>query len=158
MIAVLVAFLLGALFAIGLGVGGMTLPAKIIGFLDVTGAWDPSLVLVLGGAVTTYAVMYRIAMGRSRPLFAGAYVLPGLSQIDTPLVAGAAIFGIGWGMSGFCPGPAIVALVTGKTEVLAFVAAMVVGMWLHDGVSAWRQRAPSSASPTNLPATGSADG
>ncbi|HEX7927471.1 MAG TPA: DUF6691 family protein [bacterium] len=156
MIAVLVAFLLGALFAIGLGIGSMTLPAKIIGFLDVTGAWDPSLVLVLGGAVVTYAVMYRMAIGRGRPLFADAYVLPGQNRIDVPLVAGAAIFGIGWGMSGFCPGPAIVALVTGKTEVLSFVAAMIVGMWLHDGIAAWRQREASAAA--NLPVTGSADG
>jgi hypothetical protein len=158
MTTVLVAFLIGALFAIGLSIGGMTLPGKIIGFLDVAGAWDPSLVLVLAGAVVTYGMVYRYAVGRERPLLARAFVLPEQTRVDAPLVAGSAIFGIGWGMSGFCPGPAIVALVTGKTEVFVFVAAMAAGMWLHDAWANAPRRRETRAPQEAPPIAGSADG
>ncbi len=147
-------FLIGALFALGLGAGGMTLPGKILAFLDVAGAWDPSLVLVLGSAVVTYGIVYRLSLRRPRPLLAKSFVLPGQTGVDRRLVAGAVVFGIGWGLGGFCPGPAIVALVTAQPAVLAFVAAMAAGMLLHDRL-AGMGRAPATRSG---PVPASADG
>jgi len=126
-----VAFLAGALFAIGLTVAGMTQPAKVIGFLDVTGAWDPSLAFVMVGAITVHAVTRRLVLRRRAPFGAAAFDEPNARSIDAPLVAGAALFGVGWGAAGYCPGPAIVSLGTGSREALVFVAAMAVGMMAH---------------------------
>ena len=126
-------FAAGVLFALGLGISGMTHPEKIIAFLDVTGAWDPSLALVMGGAVVTYAALYRAICRRSAPLFASGFAIPTRTEIDTRLLLGAAVFGVGWGLGGFCPGPALVALASGSPAVLAFVASMLAGMVLVDG-------------------------
>jgi hypothetical protein len=123
----------GWLFAVGLGVAGMTRPSKIIGFLDVAGAWDPSLVFVMGGAVAFGLVSFAWVLKRRAPVFNGQFVLPEKAGIDPGLLGGAALFGIGWGLSGYCPGPALASLVTGNASVFVFVAAMLAGL----GVGQW---------------------
>ena len=127
----LAAFVSGVIFAIGLAIGGMTKPAKVAGFLDFTGNWDPSLVFVMGGAVMVHAVLYRLIRHRPTPLFAATFAVPTRKDIDARLIGGAALFGIGWGLSGFCPGPAITSLASGKSPVLFFVTSMIVGMYLY---------------------------
>lgn len=128
----LAALAAGLLFGLGLALSGMLDPARVQGFLDVGGAWDPSLVFVLGGAVTVSALGYAVSRGLRAPALAGAFDLPPRRPVDRPLVLGAALFGIGWGLSGFCPGPAVAALSTGAVPVLVFVAAMLAGMAIHD--------------------------
>ena len=132
MVALLAAFACGLLFAIGLIAGGMTQPSKVVAFLDVAGAWDPSLALVMGGALATHALLRRFVLRRSRPMFAATFSLPSQVDIDARLLVGAAMFGAGWGLGGFCPGPAIVALGGGMQATLVFVPAMLAGMLLHD--------------------------
>ncbi|AWN35849.1 YeeE/YedE family protein [Methylobacterium radiodurans] len=122
----------GLLFGLGLALSGMLDPARVRGFLDVGGAWDPSLVFVLGGAVSVSALGYALSRRLARPALARTFDLPTSRRIDLPLVLGAALFGIGWGLSGFCPGPAVAALSTGAAPVLVFVAAMLVGMAAHE--------------------------
>ena len=124
-------FAAGLLFASGLALSGMTHPAKVLAFLDVTGAWDPRLAFVMGGAVLVYFAADRWARRRRRPLFAAAFPPPPSSRIDARLLGGAAIFGVGWGLSGFCPGPAIVSVGAGVSAALWFVPAMLAGMALH---------------------------
>lgn len=123
-------FAFGLLFGAGLVISGMSNPAKVIGFLDISGQWDPSLAFVMGGAVVVFGVLYRLALRRHRPVLAAAYSVPDAKQVDTPLVAGALVFGVGWGLGGFCPGPAIVSAGFGDPRVWLFVAAMIVGMLL----------------------------
>jgi len=113
----------GFLFGIGLWVSGMANPRKVLGFLDITGDWDASLMLVMGGAVAVTLVGFRIYKTKLQP--------PTRKDIDFPLVAGSAIFGIGWGIAGYCPGPAITALATLSAESVVFVAALLAGGWLH---------------------------
>lgn len=120
--------LAGLIFGLGLVISGMINPAKVQNFLDFAGAWDPSLALVMGAALVVAAIGYRLAIGRTRPLFASRFHLPSLTRIDARLLCGAAIFGFGWGLSGFCPGPAIAATTLGLSEALAFTAAMLAGM------------------------------
>lgn len=123
----------GLLFAVGLAVSGMTQPAKVVGFLDVLGAWDPSLAFVMLGAVAVYLAAYRgIALKAHRPLFAERFSFPTRSDIDLPLLAGAAIFGVGWGLSGFCPGPALVSFGAGIGSARWFVPAALAGMALFN--------------------------
>jgi uncharacterized membrane protein YedE/YeeE len=98
--------------------------------LDLFGAWDPSLLFVMGGAITVYAVAYRVIVKQPRPLLADAFVLPARSAIDGKLVGGAALFGVGWGLGGYCPGPSIVALASGALDVIVLVAATAAGMWI----------------------------
>jgi uncharacterized membrane protein YedE/YeeE len=124
------AFVFGVTFALGLGLGGMTQPAKIIAFLDVGGAWDPTLALVMGGAVLVGAVTFPWALRRRKALLGDNFVLPTASAIDAPLLIGAGIFGVGWGLSGYCPGPALVSLVTLSPPILTFVAFMAAGQYL----------------------------
>lgn len=126
-----VAFVSGLLFAIGLGIAGMTNPHKVLNFLDVFGDWDPSLALVMGGAILVYAPVYRLLKGKSAPKFGEQFHWPTKQDVDRELVIGSILFGIGWGIAGFCPGPAVVAAVTvvsGHGPTLAFFAAMVLGM------------------------------
>jgi uncharacterized membrane protein YedE/YeeE len=124
----LLAFAAGLLFALGLGVSGMTHPEKVLDFLDVAGAWDPSLLCVMGAALGLNLVLFPRILRRDRPVLDAAFDLPEKSAIDARLVLGAALFGIGWGAAGFCPGPAIVSVASGALPALAFAAAMVAGM------------------------------
>jgi hypothetical protein len=133
---VLSAFVCGFVFAVGLVVGGMTQPGKVIGFLDVFGAWDPSLAFVMGGAVATHAMLRPLVIRRGAPVFAARFSLPTLTAIDARLLAGAALFGVGWGIAGFCPGPAIVATGAGATRAIVFAVAMLAGMFLQARVPA----------------------
>lgn len=128
--SLLAAFAAGLLFAIGLGISGMTQPAKVTAFLDFAGDWDPSLACVMIGAIIVHAAFYRLIRRRPTPLFASAFSIPTRIDLDPRLVGGAALFGIGWGMGGFCPGPAVTSLVSGQVSVVIFVAAMIVGMYL----------------------------
>ena len=134
------AFFCGWLFAIGLGIAGMTQPAKIIGFLDVAGTWDASLMLVMGGAVTLGLVSFPLVLRRRAPILEEHFLLPEKSTIDRRLVSGAALFGVGWGLSGYCPGPALVSLVTGNPSLIVFVLSMLAGL----GIGQWVNRQPSA--------------
>ncbi len=125
-----VSFFAGLLFAIGLGVSGMTQPTKVVGFLDLKGNWDPSLAFVMMGAIAVNAVLTRFILKRKYPLFAEKFSLPTRRDLDTRLIAGSAIFGVGWGLGGMCPGPGIVALASGSWMPLVFVASMTAGMFL----------------------------
>jgi uncharacterized protein len=127
----LVALLCGSLFGFGLALSGMLDPTRVRGFLDVFGHWDPSLIFVLGGAVGASFLGVRMSRLRAQPLLAKSYDLPSSSQIDAKLVAGALIFGLGWGLSGLCPGPAVAGLVLGIQPIIAFVIAMLVGMGVY---------------------------
>ena len=129
---ILSALLVGLLFGIGLILGGMTNPAKIIGFLDLFGRWDPSLALVMGGAVTVGLVAFRIAGGRPTSLLGEPMRMPTRNDIDTRLIIGSLVFGAGWGLAGFCPGPALVALGTGSIKAAVFVASMLTGMAIFE--------------------------
>lgn len=129
-----VAGLAGVLFALGLGLGGMTDPAKVVGFLDVAGRWDPSLAFVMAGALGTYALLRPLILRRTRPVLAERFAPLPQAAVDGRLVSGAALFGIGWGMSGYCPGPALVSLPVGGTTVLLFIGAMLVGMGVFRGM------------------------
>ncbi|HKH10522.1 MAG TPA: YeeE/YedE family protein [Rubrobacter sp.] len=121
----------GLVFGLGLAVSGMMNPAKVVGFLDVTGDWDPTLAFVMAGALLVAVPAYRFIPKRGRPVLDEEFSLPKKKAIDAPLLGGSALFGVGWGLVGFCPGPAIAALGTGLLPVFAFVAAMLAGMALH---------------------------
>jgi uncharacterized membrane protein YedE/YeeE len=125
---ILMALIAGLVFGLGLIVSGMTNPAKVIGFLDLAGEWDPSLAFVMGGAVLVGLVAFRFAAKRSKALLGDAMRLPTATQIDRRLVLGGLAFGVGWGLAGYCPGPAVASLGTGVTEPIIFVVAMLVGM------------------------------
>lgn len=131
----LIAFLAGLLFGAGLTVSRMINPAKILDFLDVAGiargAWDPSLALVMGAALFVTTIGYRLTLLRNSPLLAPTFALPTRKDIDLRLIVGSALFGLGWGMVGFCPGPALAALATGAGKAFLFVAAMLLGMGVH---------------------------
>jgi uncharacterized protein len=128
---VIAALVSGLVFGLGLAVSGMMNPAKVIGFLDVAGDWDPTLAFVMIGALLVAVPAYRFIPKRPRPVLEEGFDLPKKQAVDRPLVLGSALFGIGWGLVGFCPGPAVAALGTGLAPVLAFVAAMLAGMALH---------------------------
>ena len=125
-------FLVGLLFGVGLIFSGMTDPGKVIGFLDVAGAWDPSLAFVMGGAVMVGLFAFAAARKRTTTFLGGAMHLPNSDDIDRRLLIGALVFGIGWGLAGFCPGPALVALGGGVWQAAVFTAAMVAGMAVHE--------------------------
>ena len=127
----LAAFVAGLIFAVGLAISGMTQPGKVAAFLDIFGNWDPSLAFVMMGAIAVHAVLYRMIRQRSTPLFAATFAIPTRSDLDPRLIGGAALFGIGWGMGGFCPGPAVTSLASGHPAVIIFVAAMLAGMLLY---------------------------
>ena len=129
-----VSFVSGLVFAVGLGVGGMTQPAKVIGFLDFFGEWDPSLAFVMGGAIAVYATAWRIVRRRSVAIGGAPLQMPGDKAVDPRMLIGSAIFGIGGGLGGFCPGPALVSLVSAAPGVLAFTVAMAVGLIVVRGL------------------------
>ena len=125
------ALLSGLLFGLGLAVSHMVEPVKVLGFLDVAGHWDPSLLLVMGAAVTVTFILFRLISRRSKPLFAPQFLVPTRSELDRPLILGAAVFGVGWGLAGYCPGPGIAALGLGTWEAPVFVAALAAGSLAH---------------------------
>ena len=135
------AWLSGLVFGLGLIVSGMANPAKVLGFLDLAGAWDPSLALVMGGAVAVGFFAFLIAKNRTRSFIGAEMKLPTASAIDSRLLAGSALFGAGWGVVGFCPGPGLVALGMGEPKALVFVAAMLVGMMIFS----WLEKRKSPA-------------
>jgi uncharacterized protein len=150
--ALLTSFVSGVVFALGLGISGMTRPVKVIGFLDFFGAWDASLAFVMIGAIAVYFLAYRWSVRMPSPWLAPEFALPKRSDLDAKLILGAALFGAGWGLGGFCPGPALAALASGALPVLVFVAAMAIGMYLHSWVSSsvartadWAIASPQSA-------------
>ena len=125
-------YLIGVLFGLGLMVSGMTNPAKITAFLDLAGPWDPSLIFVMGGAVLVGLIAFYLAKKRTESFLGGAMHIPTRRDIDRPLIIGSALFGVGWGLAGFCPGPALVSLGTGELKSVVFVIAMLAGMVLFD--------------------------
>lgn len=135
MMKLISAFISGVIFSIGLTVAGMTDPVNVIGFLDITGQWNPALMLVLIAAIVVTAIGYRLVWKRTEPLFEENFFVPTSRIMDGRLMTGAAIFGIGWGLVGLCPGPALSSVVSGESSVLVFIGAMLGGMLLQRGVS-----------------------
>ena len=133
----------GVLFGVGLVVSQMIDPGKVLAFLDIAGRWDPSLALVMAGALAVAIPGFRLAQRRGAPALGGRFDLPAQQTIDRRLVIGAAVFGIGWGIAGFCPGPAIASLVFGRVESVIFVAAMVAGAWAYHAYRTRRTPAPA---------------
>lgn len=142
-------FLIGLVFGLGIVISGMANPAKVLNFFDIAGSWDPSLALVMGGALITTLIGYRFVLARPGPVLAERFQLPTSTRIDARLIGGSAIFGIGWGIAGFCPGGAIPALGTGRSEVLIFVSSLIVGLLATRFFTNMQQRgeAPQSPSP-----------
>jgi uncharacterized membrane protein YedE/YeeE len=134
----------GIVFGLGLVISGLANPAKVLNFLDFAGAWDPSLAFVMVGAVATAALGYRLVLAQPKPAFDARFHLPTATAIDRRMLAGAAMFGVGWGLSGYCPGPAITALPLLNASTLVFVAAMLLGMWLGRMVTAQTPRFASA--------------
>jgi uncharacterized membrane protein YedE/YeeE len=139
---VFASLLAGLVFGLGLIVSGMADPAKVLGFLDIAGAWDPSLALVMAGAIAVGGLAFAVAKKRTVSFLGAAMKLPTSRDIDRRLVIGSVLFGIGWGVAGFCPGPGLVALGMGEVKALVFVAAMLVGM----GAFEWLERRKHTAS------------
>ncbi|QDF05866.1 DUF6691 family protein [Myxococcus xanthus] len=151
------AFLSGLIFALGLGLAGMTDPANVLGFLDIAGDWDYRLAFVMGGAIAVHAALRPLIHQRARPLFAAKFPSLPASKPDSKLLVGAALFGVGWGLGGYCPGPALTSLATGAFPLLVFVPAMFAGFYLAQvlqariGVGAGSQR-PGTPSVGATPA------
>lgn len=124
----LAVFLAGLLFGAGVTLSGMVNPAKVLNFMDIAGNWDPTLIFVMGAALAVTFVGYRLVLPRMQPLFAPSFTLPMAARPDGRLVTGAALFGFGWGLTGFCPGPAVASLIFGRSESFVFVIAMAAGM------------------------------
>ncbi|MFL1492089.1 YeeE/YedE family protein [Pseudomonas antarctica] len=145
------AWVAGLVFGIGLLVCGMTNPAKVIGFLDVSGRWDPSLAFVMGGAIAVAAVGFKFARTRTRSLLGLPMNLPTARNIDRRLVMGSLLFGVGWGVAGICPGPALVLLGSGLPEGVVFVIAMLAGMGLFEWLERRKRRAASISACVDKP-------
>lgn len=133
-------YLIGLVFGVGISISGMANPAKVLNFFDVAGAWDPSLAFVMGGALIVTALGYRFVLKRPSPMLASSFQLPTRRDLDMPLIGGSAVFGIGWGIAGFCPGGALPALGTGRSEVFIFVAALLVGIIAAKALQSMRLR------------------
>jgi uncharacterized membrane protein YedE/YeeE len=131
----LAALACGIVFGAGLALSGMTNPAKVLAFLDIAGSWDATLVFAMAGALAVNAAAYAMSRRRARPLLADAFTLPARHDLDAPLLGGAALFGVGWGMVGLCPGPALANLARGEPGAIVFVAAMGAGMLLQRRVA-----------------------
>ncbi|MFW7380655.1 MAG: DUF6691 family protein [Oligoflexus sp.] len=123
-------FIVGFIFALGLGISGMTQPSKVVGFLDIFGQWDPSLMFVMVGAILVHTLAYRLMKKKSSPLFSAEWHIPNKKDLTPALLIGASIFGIGWGLGGFCPGPAVTSVASLQSKPLIFVIFMVLGMFL----------------------------
>lgn len=136
-------FIVGLLFGLGLLLSGMTDPAKVLGFLDVLGTWDPSLAFVMGGAIAVGFFAFALAKKRTTSFLGGALHLPKATQIDKRLVLGGLTFGVGWGLAGFCPGPGLVSMASGEVKAAVFVAAMVAGMLVYEWADRTLHRPPT---------------
>ena len=136
----LVSLVAGVVFGLGLAVAEMTNPLKVLDFLDLAGNWDPSLAFVMGGAVLVTLVAFRFVLRRPVPLYGDRFHLPTLTQLDRKLLGGAALFGIGWGLAGYCPGPALATILSGNSETWLFVPAMLVG----GALQRWQNRRTTS--------------
>ena len=123
--------LAGLIFGFGLALSGMTHASKVLGFLDVTGNWDPTLLFVMGGAVAVTAIAFRFVLRRRAPVLAEKFTLPTARRVDAPLVIGAALFGVGWGIGGYCPGPGVALLAAHGWETWVFIPSMLLGALLH---------------------------
>lgn len=145
MAQLVVSFIAGLLFAVGLIVSGMSNPSKVLNFLDVAGNWDPTLAFVMAGALLVTFPAFHFVLKRSAPLLSDRFYLPTRQQIDAPLVSGATIFGVGWGLAGLCPGPALTALGSGATSAFVFVAAMTAGALAHKYILQPRLNPPRAA-------------
>lgn len=132
----LMGYIAGLIFGLGLAISGMTDPARVLGFLDIAGAWDPTLMFVLGAAVVTNFIGYRLVLRRPNPLFAERFQLPTRQDLDARLIGGSALFGIGWGLSGYCPGPAFASIAGLTGPLLAMLVAMVAGWFLARAIPA----------------------
>jgi uncharacterized protein len=154
---VIASFAAGLVFGIGLLISGMTEPAKVLGFLDVFGAWDATLAFVMAGAVAVAAIGFALARRSSAPVLAPNFAWPTRSDIDAPLIIGSVLFGIGWGLCGICPGPALVNLAGLSAPIIVFVVAMIVGMF---GYELWQRRdvAARQAAPTSAAVATRSDG
>lgn len=141
------AFVGGVIFALGLGVSGMTNPNEVIGFLNLAGDWDPSLAFVMLGAIGVHLISYHYILRRRSPLFGEEFHIPTRRDINGPLIGGAALFGIGWGLGGFCPGPGLVSLAGLGSSAVVFVVFMLSGMLLQKLIHRPRQRVPKVAVP-----------
>lgn len=130
--AVLLALVAGLIFGAGLIVSGMTQPAKVVGFLDVLGGWDPSLAFVMLGAIAVHFLAYRLVPRLPRPLWASRWGIPTRKDVDARLIVGAILFGAGWGLGGYCPGPALTSVASGTMSALLFTGSMLVGMWAYN--------------------------
>lgn len=156
----IIAFGTGVLFAVGLAVGGMTQPAKVVAFLDFFGNWDPSLAFVMGGAIAVYLPLYWLVTKRNTPMFAARFLIPTRRDLDKRLLAGSALFGIGWGLGGFCPGPGLTSTGSLMPAALVFTAAMFGGFLLHSLWDNWtgarkrRRESGEGKEPVGQPATG----
>jgi uncharacterized membrane protein YedE/YeeE len=139
MIKTLIPFASGLIFALGLGLAGMLQPTRVMGFLDVFGTWDPTLAMVMGAALAVDLLAFALIFKRKRPVAAEQFHLPSQTRVDRPLVLGAVLFGAGWGLTGVCPGPALVALCSGQSEALVFAAAMAAGMGAFHATKALRE-------------------
>ncbi len=137
-------FVAGLLFGLGLLLSGMSDPGKVLGFLDLLGTWDPSLALVMAGAILVGMLAFAVAKKRTINFLGGALHLPTASQIDRRLVIGALLFGAGWGLAGFCPGPSLVSMFSGQPKAAVFVLAMVIGMLLYEAADRWIHRPRAS--------------
>ncbi len=152
---VLASFLCGLIFGFGLLLSGMTDPVKVLGFLDILGRWNPTLGFVMIGALAVSSVGFFFARRRGAPLLASQSLWPTRADIDAPLVVGSILFGVGWGLVGLCPGPALENLASLSPRVIVFVIAMLAGMILHD---AWQRRTPTSREPDQAVVATTSDG
>jgi hypothetical protein len=135
MIELLVAFFSSVLFAVGLVVSGMTNPHKVLGFLDITGHWDPSLAFVMMGAIATNSLFFKFILKRKNPIIAKSFSFPNLVIVDRKLIVGSVLFGIGWGLTGICPGPGIVNIISGHQKIFIYLGGMSLGMILFEGLN-----------------------
>jgi uncharacterized protein len=129
-------YIIGLIFGVGISISGMANPAKVLNFFDIAGTWDPSLILVMTGALLVTFIGYRLVLSRPAPVFDTGFHLPSSANLDVRLIGGSALFGIGWGIAGFCPGGALPALGTGRIEVFAFVGALIAGIAAAKGLMA----------------------
>lgn len=142
-------FVAGLLFGLGLLLSGMSDPGKVLGFLDLLGTWDPSLALVMAGAILVGMLAFTVAKKRTMNFLGGTLHLPTANQIDRRLVIGALLFGAGWGLAGFCPGPSLVSMFSGQPKAAVFVLAMVIGMLLYEAADRWIHQPRTSQAATH---------